>query len=83
MDKVLAAIQKWQLPFLIGGTVTGIIMTYYYGFLFSIVVNSVASFISGIITKEVKINDTIVMTIVAMAVVVDVITEELIFMVFQ
>jgi hypothetical protein len=40
MDKVLAAILKRQLPFLIGGTITGIIMTYYYGFLFSIVVNS-------------------------------------------
>ena len=40
MDKVLVAILKRQLPFLIGGTITGIIMTYYYGFLFSIVVNS-------------------------------------------
>lgn len=28
------------MPFLIGGTVTGIIMTIYYGFLFSVVVNS-------------------------------------------
>jgi hypothetical protein len=37
---VLVAILKRQLPFLIGGTITGIIMTYYYGFLFSIVVNS-------------------------------------------
>lgn len=33
-------ILKRQLPFLIGGTITGVIMTYYYGFLFSIIVNS-------------------------------------------
>jgi hypothetical protein len=29
-----------QIPFLIGGTITGTIMTYYYGFLFAIIVNS-------------------------------------------
>jgi 5-bromo-4-chloroindolyl phosphate hydrolysis protein len=31
---------KRQIPFLIGGTITGIIMKYYYGFLFTIIVNS-------------------------------------------
>jgi hypothetical protein len=41
MDKILKAIIKRQIPFLIGGTVTGAIMTYYYGFLFTIVVNSI------------------------------------------
>jgi hypothetical protein len=40
MDKVLAAILRRQMPFLIGGAITGIIMTYYYGFLFAIVLNS-------------------------------------------
>jgi hypothetical protein len=30
-----------QIPFLIGGTITGTIMTYYYGFLFTIIVNSI------------------------------------------
>jgi hypothetical protein len=40
MDKILKAIIKRQIPFLIGGTVTGAIMAYYYGFLFTIIVNS-------------------------------------------
>ena len=31
---------KTTIPFLIGGTVTGIVMAYYYGFLFTIIVNS-------------------------------------------
>jgi hypothetical protein len=43
---------KRQLPFLIGGTITGIIMTYYYGFLFSIIVNSaIWMLISFIVNK--------------------------------
>lgn len=41
MDKILKAIIKRQIPFLIGGTVAGALMTYYYGFLFTIVVNSI------------------------------------------
>ena len=40
LDTTLKKIIKRQLPFLIGGTITGVIMTYYYGFLFSIIVNS-------------------------------------------
>jgi hypothetical protein len=42
MDKILHNIIKRQTPFLIGGTITGTIMTYYLGFLFSIAVNSLA-----------------------------------------
>lgn len=41
MDKILNAIIKRQIPFLIGGTVTGAIMAYYYGFLFTIIINSI------------------------------------------
>ena len=52
MDKILTAVLKRQIPFLIGGTITGIIMTYYYGFLFFIIVNSVIwMFISFIVNK--------------------------------
>ena len=52
MDKVLKAVLKRQIPFLIGGTITGIIVTYYYGFLFSIIVNSaIWMFISFIVNK--------------------------------
>jgi len=40
VDKILKSILKRQIPFLIGGTITGTIMTYYYGFLFAIIVNS-------------------------------------------
>ena len=40
MDAILKSIIQRQIPFLIGGTTTGIIMTYYYGFLFTIIVNS-------------------------------------------
>jgi hypothetical protein len=40
MDKILKSILKRQIPFLIGGTITGTIMTYYFGFLLTIVVNS-------------------------------------------
>ena len=41
LDAILKSIIKRQIPFLIGGTITGIIMTYYYGFLFTLIVNSV------------------------------------------
>jgi hypothetical protein len=40
LNATLKKIIRRQLPFLVGGTITGIIMTYYYGFLFSIIVNS-------------------------------------------
>ncbi len=52
MDKVLKAVLKRQIPFIIGGTITGIIVTYYYGFLVSIIVNSaIWMFISFIVNK--------------------------------
>ena len=38
---ILKSILKRQIPFLTGGTITGMIMTYYYGFPFTIIVNSV------------------------------------------
>ena len=52
LDAILKKIIKRQLPFLIGGTITGVIMTYYYGFLFSIIVNSaIWMLISFIVNK--------------------------------
>ena len=52
LDTILKKIIKRQLPFLIGGTITGAIMTYYYGFLFSIIVNSaIWMLISFIVNK--------------------------------
>jgi hypothetical protein len=43
---------KRQLPYLIGGTITGIIITYYYGFLFSIIVNSIVWFVISTIVNK-------------------------------
>lgn len=40
METILKSTLKRQLPYLIGGTITGIFISYYYGFLFSIIVNS-------------------------------------------
>jgi CDP-diglyceride synthetase len=55
LDTILKKIIKRQLPFLIGGTITGAIMTYYYGFLFSIIVNSaIWMLISFIVNKYYK-----------------------------
>jgi hypothetical protein len=52
LESVLKSVLKRQLPYLIGGTITGIIMTYYYGFLFSIIVNSAIWFaISTVVNK--------------------------------
>ena len=52
MDVILKSILRRQIPFLIGGTITGTIMTYYYGFRFTIVVNSAIWYgISYVISK--------------------------------
>ena len=52
MDPMLKSIIKRQIPFLIGGTITGSIMAYYYGFLFTIIVNSIMWYvISSLVSK--------------------------------
>jgi ABC-type transport system involved in Fe-S cluster assembly fused permease/ATPase subunit len=52
MDIILKSILRRQIPFLIGGTITSTIMTYYYGFPFTIVVNSAIWYgISYIVNK--------------------------------
>ncbi len=52
MESILKSTLKRQLPYLIGGTITGIFVTYYYGLLFSIIVNSAVWFaISTIVNK--------------------------------
>ena len=52
MEAVLKSTLKRQLPYLVGGTITGIIITYYHGFLFSIVVNSIAWFIISTVVNK-------------------------------
>ena len=52
MDNLLKSVLKRQMPYLIGGTITGTIMAYYYGFLFAIIVNSIIWFaISTVVNK--------------------------------
>lgn len=52
METLLKSTLKRQVPYLIGGTITGIAITYYYGFLFSLLVNSAAWFaISTVVNK--------------------------------
>lgn len=43
---------KRQIPFLIGGTITGAIMAYYIGFLPTIVVNSILWYFISLITYK-------------------------------
>jgi hypothetical protein len=62
LDKILKSIMMRQIPFLIGGTITGTIMTYYYGFLFTIIVNSIiwwtiSYVVSKLIWKNTGLND--------------------------
>ena len=52
MESILKSVLKRQLPYLIGGTITGIIITYYYGFLFSIIVNSAIWFAISTVVKK-------------------------------
>jgi hypothetical protein len=52
MDALLKNTLKRQIPYLIGGTITGTFIAYYYGFIFSIIVNSIIWFaISTIVNK--------------------------------
>jgi hypothetical protein len=48
----IAAIKR-QIPFLIGGTVTGIVMSYYLGFLVTILVNSIGWYLISVIVYKV------------------------------
>jgi hypothetical protein len=43
---------KRQIPYLIGGTITGIIMSYYYGFIVSIIVNSALWFVISTVVNK-------------------------------
>lgn len=52
MDSLLKITLKRQIPYLIGGTVTGTFIAYYYGFLFAIVVNSLVWFILSTIVNK-------------------------------
>ncbi|HKX20773.1 MAG TPA: hypothetical protein VJM74_03780 [Nitrososphaeraceae archaeon] len=52
MDKQTGIALKRQIPFLAGGTVTGVIMTYYFGFFFTILANSIIWYMVSHITYK-------------------------------
>jgi hypothetical protein len=52
MEKMLKSIIIRQLPFLIGGTIAGIIITYYFGFFFSIIVNSAIWYVISVVAYK-------------------------------
>ena len=52
LDTILKSILKRQIPFLIGGTITGSIMAYYYGFLFTIIVNSIMWYVISYLVSK-------------------------------
>jgi hypothetical protein len=52
LESILKATLRRQIPYLIGGTITGVIITYYQGFLFSIIVNSVAWFVISTVVNK-------------------------------
>lgn len=52
MDNLLKSVLKRQMPYLIGGTITGSIMAYYYGFLITIIVNSIIWFVISTLVNK-------------------------------
>jgi p-aminobenzoyl-glutamate transporter AbgT len=52
LDNLLKSVLKRQIPYLIGGTLTGTIMAYYYGFIFSILVNSIIWFVISTLVNK-------------------------------
>ncbi|HET6588933.1 MAG TPA: hypothetical protein VFG45_02090 [Candidatus Nitrosocosmicus sp.] len=52
MDKLLKSVLKRQMPYLVGGTITGTIMVYYFGFLFAIIVNSIIWFVISTLVNK-------------------------------
>ena len=47
----VAAIKR-QVPFLIGGTMTGIIMTYFWGFPITLLVNSISWYLISLVVYK-------------------------------
>jgi len=52
MDYKITTAIKRQVPFLMGGTITGVIMTYYLGFPITLLVNSIVWYLISHITYK-------------------------------
>ena len=52
LKSMLKRTLKRQVPYLIGGTITGIIISYYYGFIVAIIVNSAIWFVISTVVNK-------------------------------
>ena len=52
MNREVVSAIKRQIPFLIGGTITGIIMNYFLGFAVTIIVNSIMWYLISLIVYK-------------------------------
>ena len=52
MDSLLKNTLKRYIPYIIGGIITGTFIAYYYGFLFSIILNSITWFVISTIFNK-------------------------------
>lgn len=52
MNREVVSAIKRQIPFLIGGTITGTIMTYFWGFAVTIIVNSIMWYLISLIVYK-------------------------------
>jgi hypothetical protein len=52
LKSMLKRTLKRQIPYLIGGTITGILMSYYYGFIVTIIINSAIWFVISTIVNK-------------------------------
>lgn len=52
MNREVVSAIKRQIPFLIGGTITGTIMTFFWGFVVTIIVNSIVWYLISLIVYK-------------------------------
>jgi hypothetical protein len=52
MNREVVSAIKRQIPFLIGGTITGVIMTYSWGFAVTIIVNSIMWYLISLVVYK-------------------------------
>ena len=52
MNREVVSAIKRQIPFLIGGTITGIIMAYFWGFATTIIVNSIMWYLISLVVYK-------------------------------
>jgi hypothetical protein len=52
MDSLLKNTLKRQMPYLIGGSITGTLIAFYHGFIFSIIVNGIIWFVISTIVNK-------------------------------